>query len=247
MKVGTLFVAVLCMVIIAVAAEKQCTPPMGLGSESRKLCIVAKNGVSETVDADDCHKHEDCCKTEEGESAVCYAQVDAEKLTAEASKAGNVDDTDDLYEKAMKMKKDSARFLRLPSPAFPQIIPFPASCKLTPNEPYVLDPPVDIPYCIRIPCSVDNAALDTDPNLCRSQPGCYFDKELFDFRKVFGPRIFPEVPVCHIAIRNALFQQKAQLVVKEHRVWNPFFTNCILKRILTIDEPTKRLRTYSIF
>nr|XP_039250049.1 uncharacterized protein LOC120327758 isoform X2 [Styela clava] len=231
MNVGKLFVAVLCLVV-AVAAEKQCSPLMGFGSEEGLLCTVVKNGVSETVDADDCHKHKDCCKIGEGETAVCYAQLNHERLSAATANARTVDDSDDLYKKALKMKRDSARFLHLRPPAFPgcpQPIPFPASCNPQMNEPYVLDPPVDIPYCVRIPCSVDNAELDTDHHLCGSQPGCYFDKELFDFREAFGPSVLPGVPVCHMAIRNAVFQQKAQLVVKEHGIWNPYFTNCILQ------------------
>lgn len=66
----------------------------------------------------------------------------------------------------------------------------------------------------RIPCDPqDNSVYDESHRKCGMQPGCYFDKPLYELRKAFGPSVLPGVPVCHLAIRNKVFQNKAKAVV----------------------------------
>lgn len=45
---------------------------------------------------------------------------------------------------------------------------------------------------------------------CGSYPGCCYDEELSTYRRHFGQRILPGVPVCHYAVRNHVFQKHAQ-------------------------------------
>lgn len=54
---------------------------------------------------------------------------------------------------------------------------------------------------------------------CLMQPGCYFDRELHTLRRSFGHQILPKVPVCHLAIRNQKFMDKAKQAIE--KVGNP--------------------------
>lgn len=57
--------------------------------------------------------------------------------------------------------------------------------------------------------------LDQSQQLCGTQSGCYFDLELHEYRRAYGDAVLPGVPVCHLAIRNSVFQTKASLVEKK--------------------------------
>nr|XP_039251578.1 uncharacterized protein LOC120329034 [Styela clava] len=141
-------------------------------------------------------------------------------------------------EKTVFKKPGAARFLPGFQPPIPPICPkrkptVPLECKYLTPQPYVLDPPVDVPYCVRIPCSDDRktqAMLDREHFECGSQPGCYFDKELSDFRQAFGPGVLAGVPVCQLAIRNLIFQREAQKSIAMVKKWSPYYTHCLLER-----------------
>lgn len=124
---------------------------------------------------------------------------------------------------------------------FPECITFPSTCKITRNEPFVQDPPVNIPYCMRyvvrfsiysifliflilqiflyrVPCSSnqeEQAIFDMDHLKCGVRPGCYFDVELFQLRQRIAPSTLAGVPTCHHAIRKPVFRKKAFLVVQK--------------------------------
>ena len=69
----------------------------------------------------------------------------------------------------------------------------------------------------RIACSPSNPFLEHDAQACISQPGCYFDKELYAYRNLVGQAILPGVPVCHLAIRNRAFIRRANEAVRQVR------------------------------
>ncbi|CAK8686571.1 uncharacterized protein LOC143467966 [Clavelina lepadiformis] len=117
-----------------------------------------------------------------------------------------------------------------PSAAFPSFCPqFPQNCGFAYTGQNDLIPPVNIPYCQRIPCSLSNPLLDTDFNQCSRQPGCAFDHELFQYRSALHQAVLPGVPVCHLAIRNMAFQRRANDYVQKFGSWNPLYTKCLIR------------------
>ena len=60
-----------------------------------------------------------------------------------------------------------------------------------------------------IACPSVNANLDSDMRACVSNPGCYFDEDLFAYRNLVGQSVLPGVPVCHFVIRNKNFLKHA--------------------------------------
>ncbi|XP_078485763.1 uncharacterized protein LOC100180672 [Ciona intestinalis] len=130
----------------------------------------------------------------------------------------------------------------LPGVGLPAVIPglptlcqssFPATCGIhaqSPNLVQLMESPVNIPYCLRIPCSTSNPSLESNRFSCISVPGCYFDLGLYNLRRQYGPhRIMPGVPVCHLAIRNKKFQLLANNYVQTSRKpWMGVYTQCFI-------------------
>ncbi|CAK8686582.1 uncharacterized protein LOC143467902 [Clavelina lepadiformis] len=106
---------------------------------------------------------------------------------------------------------------------------FPDNCPVNHGPQIDLRPPVNVPYCQRIPCSQSNPLLDQDLHQCIRQPGCAFDYELFQYRSILRQAVLPGVPVCHLAVRNRVFQQKANEFVQQYGSWNPLLTKCLIK------------------
>ncbi|CAK8686548.1 unnamed protein product [Clavelina lepadiformis] len=87
---------------------------------------------------------------------------------------------------------------------------------------------VKVPYCSRIPCSPSDPLLNHDLSECVRHPGCYFDYELFQYRRYLRQGVLPGVPACHLTIRHPVFHRHAAEYVKQHGSWNPLLTKCLL-------------------
>ncbi|XP_078485761.1 uncharacterized protein LOC108949538 isoform X2 [Ciona intestinalis] len=117
---------------------------------------------------------------------------------------------------------------------YPTMCPsaFPTTCGLnaqSPNLLQLMDPPLNIPYCLRIPCSTSNPCLEKNKFSCISVPGCYFDIGLANLRQRYGNSVMPGVPVCHLAIRNRKFHHLANNHVQTSgRPWNGIYTQCFI-------------------
>lgn len=183
-----------------------------------------------------CYSHR-CCEYE-NTCVACRCEVPVEETEdPSVEEDGGEDFATAFFDGANPVIEQAhnsfSRSLLVLPPGIPQLcrppVPFPGKCKPQRNEPYVLEPPVNVPYCVRIPCDAqDNSVYDENHRMCGMQPGCYFDKPLFEYRKAFGPSVLPGVPVCHLAIRNIVFKTKAKAVIDTYGSWNPYFTNCLL-------------------
>uniref|UniRef100_H2Z7N6 Uncharacterized protein n=1 Tax=Ciona savignyi TaxID=51511 RepID=H2Z7N6_CIOSA len=110
---------------------------------------------------------------------------------------------------------------------------FPSICGISTystNILQLLDAPVNIPYCRRIPCSTSNPMLETDRFACHAVPGCYFDLELANLRRMYPNSVLPGVPVCHLAIRNRKFQYLANQYMQGRGTWNGIYNKCFIEQ-----------------
>nr|XP_039250052.1 uncharacterized protein LOC120327761 [Styela clava] len=227
---------------------RQC--PKGLNDANTPRC-VAMDGISD-VEKNECRSAKHCCI---GRNGSCYAlprkvvpTIDPDKTDEEM-----LSDAKDI----MRSIKGKARFLNIgpfpsvllpyggedPYPGFPQLPAFvchkrpifPDNCDMEDKKAlrYTRNPPLNIPYCIRIPCDPDLPELDESRTKCREMPGCFFDVQLRDYRKKFGHSVMAGVPVCQLAIRNKVFLEEARKVKDKTGEWTPYLNECLLD---TFDE-----------
>nr|CAB3262935.1 uncharacterized protein LOC100185395 [Phallusia mammillata] len=112
---------------------------------------------------------------------------------------------------------------------------FPDNCGINYNDPTSIDaliqPPINIPYCYRVPCSTSNPSLEVNRVACHNQPGCYFDLELYNLRSAAGYGVLSGVPVCHEVIRHKNFAKAAAATVtKTSKPWRGIHTNCLIQQ-----------------
>ncbi|XP_039251584.2 uncharacterized protein LOC120329040 [Styela clava] len=181
-------------------------------------------------DEKSCKKLEHCCWSGKECRALKFSEFKTEG-SASKEKTPSMKFKDNPFNPP---NKDKARLLPIGPPIFPHCpppMPFPEMCHPRRNEPFVIEPPMNIPYCLRIPCSKDRhsqSKYDRDLRSCGEQPGCYFDRELYEYRDAFGPSVLPGVPVCQLAIRTKILPREAENVIYMYGFWNPYFTNCFL-------------------
>jgi len=121
-------------------------------------------------------------------------------------------------------------------PSFlPGCVTYPMGCNINLNNPMsiiqALVPPVDIPYCLRIPCNQMDPSLELNRNACVRNPGCYYDTELANIRELLGQQVLAGVPICQLVIRNRDFQQKiAKEKMSDGSAFNGLYSKCYIGR-----------------
>jgi len=118
---------------------------------------------------------------------------------------------------------------------FPSCQPYLSGCQININNPAsileALTPPVDIPYCLRIPCDPMMPSLELDRNACVRRPGCYFDSELSNLRQLVGQQVLAGVPVCQLAIRNKNFLSKVRNEkMMDGTPFNGLYSKCYIRQ-----------------
>nr|XP_039250270.1 uncharacterized protein LOC120327960 [Styela clava] len=199
----------LILVILVLSEARICKSPK---TDNSKRCKKSIESGMDFLDTRECSNNKECCEWD----GKCYFEIIAKEKLSGIDKGKSIEDK--FLKKAKAETEDSdissRRFLTMGGPCIqPASSPtpiFPNGCEVTRATPYVTDPPVDVPYCVRIPCESGNNELEKDAFACLSRPGCYFDQELFESRKYMGQQMLPGVPVCHFAIRNRVFQKEAK-------------------------------------
>ncbi|XP_077970864.1 uncharacterized protein LOC120327960 isoform X2 [Styela clava] len=220
----------LILVILVLSEARICKSPK---TDNSKRCKKSIESGMDFLDTRECLNNKECCEWD----GKCYFEIIAKEKLSAIDKGKSIEDK--FLKKAKAETEDSdissRRFLTMGGPCIqPASSPtpiFPNGCEVTRATPYVTDPPVDVPYCVRIPCESGNDELEKDAFACLSRPGCYFDQELFEFRKYMVQQMLPGVPVCHFAIRNRVFQKEAKAYMQRaNQPWNPYYTHCLLTK-----------------
>ncbi|XP_078494973.1 uncharacterized protein LOC100175335 [Ciona intestinalis] len=217
----------LCLFLLFVVSVcKCCEDPSTLSVVCRKL---KTGGV--IVDEIECRNFEHCCWF----NSTCFLNPDAPIV----DNGINMNNIEKRFLKLLEGHEVQERLFPLGGnvgvptgervhTATEKCSPFPANCRILYASMKEMMPSVDIPYCQRIPCLTNNPNMETNAELCLTTPGCVFDNELSRYRSTLNQAVLPTVPVCHMAIRNRVFQRKAAEFLQKGGLWNPLLTECLI-------------------
>jgi len=224
------------LLFVASAASDDCKLAQDLAASGIKSNFVQCKAEPCNPDSVDVTDAAECAAT-----AHCF--VVGEKCSSKILLPSNLKKDDDFSSLVSAEKSNiDQRFFNtggntgMGGPNFlPSCQPYPIGCNIHINNPAsileALEPPVDIPYCLRIPCDQMMPSLELDRRACVRRPGCYYDTELANMRQLVGQQVLAGVPVCQMAIRNHNFQKDiVSEKMSDGSSFNGLYSKCYLKR-----------------